>query len=148
MQTSARTDAVTGVGSVEITITAAQLLAARATPIVVIAKPGPGRIIQFLGGMALAANGAAYVVGTNDLVLRYKDGTGKVISQVIDTAGLLDQTTKIMTQIMPVTVDSKVASTDCENQPIVLQNSGAAELTTGTGVLRLKLQYLTYKAGW
>ena len=96
----------------------------------------------------IADNGTAYVVGTNDLAVRYKDGSGDVISQTIDTAGLLDQTTDILTQVMPIATDIKTPKADCENQPLVLHNTGASEFTTGTGTVRCKIAYRVWQTGW
>lgn len=132
----------------EVTVTSAQLLALRATPVTIVPAPGAGKVAEFVGGLAIADNGTAYVVGTNDIALRYKDDSGDLISQTVDTAGLLDQTSDIMTTLLPVTADSKTPKADCENQPIVLHNTGAGELTTGTGVLRVKVTYRIWKTGW
>lgn len=132
----------------EVTVTSAQLLALRATPKTIVAAPGAGKMIVPLQMVAIADNGTAYVVGTNDLALRYKDETGDIIGQTIDTAGLLDQTTDIVTQASMLATDSKGPKADVENQPVVLHNTGAGELTTGTGVLRVKLWYFIVTTGW
>jgi hypothetical protein len=51
-------------------------------------------------------------------------------------------------QIGPIATDSKTPKADCENQPIVLHNTGAGEWTTGTGVVRVKCWYSIVKTGW
>lgn len=135
-------------GFVEVVVSSAELLALRAAPKTLVAAPGAGKVLEFVSMLAIADNGTAYVVGTNDFVVRYKDGSGDIISQILDTAGLLDQTTDIMTQVMPLATDSKTPKADCENQPLVLHNSGGSELTTGTGVLRCKVAYRTWRTGW
>lgn len=132
----------------EVTVSSAELLALRATPKTLVPAQGAGTIAEFVSALVIADNGTAYVVGTNDLQIRYKDGSGDLISQIIDTAGLLDQTTDIMTQVGPLATDSKTPKADCENQPLVLHNVGAGELTTGTGVLRLKVRYRVWRSGW
>src|SRR5262245_66256823 len=83
----------------EITVPSASLLVIRATPFELLTRPGPGRLIEFIGALAIADNGTAYVVGTNDLAIRYKAGTGDIISQTIDTAGVREQTTDIFTDV-------------------------------------------------
>ena len=132
----------------EVTVSSAELLALRATPKTLVAAQGAGTLIEFVSAVVIADNGTGYTVGTNDLAIRYKDGSGDVISQTIDTAGLLDQTTDIMTQVMPIATDSKTPKADCENQPLVLHNTGAGELTTGTGVVRVKVAYRVWQTGW
>lgn len=134
--------------TIEVTVSSAELLAIRATPKSCVPAPGAGLMNEFVSAVAIADNGTAYVVGTNDLQFRYKDGSGDLISQIIDTAGLLDSTSDIMSQVMPLATDAKTPKADCENQPIVLHNVGAGELTTGTGVLRLKIRYRVWVTGW
>ncbi len=133
---------------VEVTVSSAELLALRATPKTIVPAPGAGQMNVFKEAVVIADNGTAYTVGSNDMAFRYTSTTGDILSQTIDTAGLLDQTTDIMTQVMPVTTDSKTPKADCENTPIVLHNTGAGELTTGTGVVRVKCWYSIVKTGW
>lgn len=132
----------------EVTVSSAELLALRATPKTIVPAPGAGKMNVFHAAVFIADNGTAYVVGTNDLAFRYASTTGDVISQTIDTAGLLDQTTDIMSYVGPVATDSKTPKADCENTTIVLHNTGAGELTTGTGVVRVKCWYSIVKTGW
>lgn len=132
----------------EVTVSSAELLALRATPKTLVAAPGTGKMLVFHGAVLIADNGTAYVVGTNDIAVRYNNTTGDIISQVVDTAGLLDQTTDIMSYVDPVGTDSKTPKADCENTPLVLHNTGAAEFTTGTGVLRVKTFYSVVTTGW
>lgn len=131
----------------EKTITSAQLLALRATPIALIALPGAGKIWEFVSATIICDAGTAYVVGTNDLAIRY--GTAAdIISQTIDTAGLIDDTTDRMALVLPVTADNKTTKTDCHNVALYLHNTGASELTTGTGVLRVKITVRRWTTGW
>lgn len=132
----------------EVTVSSAELLALRATPKTLVAAPGAGLMNVFHGALIIADNGTAYVVGTNDMAIRYASTTGDIISQTIDTAGLLDQTTDIASWTEPVTTDSKTPKADCENQPLVLHNTGAGEFTTGTGVVRVKIYYSVITTGW
>lgn len=132
----------------EVTVTSAQLLALRATPVTIVAAPGAGKMIVLLNALFIADNGTAYVVGTNDMALRYASTTGDIVGQTVDTAGLLDSTSDIATQAGPIATDNKVPKADCENQPLVLHNTGASEFTTGTGVLRVKCWYSITKTGW
>jgi hypothetical protein len=131
-----------------ITVSSAELLALRATPKTLLPACPSGSMYAFAHAIAVADNGTAYVVGTNDLAIRYKDGSGDVISQTIDTAGLLDQTTDIMSFVGPIATDSKTPKADCDGQALVLHNTGASEFTTGTGVLRMHVWYHIIPTGW
>lgn len=132
----------------EVTVTSAELLALRATPKTIVPAAGAGKANIFHSAVVIADNGTAYVVGTNDLAFRYNSTTGDIVSQTIDTAGLLDQTTDILSQVGPIATDTKTPKADCENTPIVLHNTGASELTTGTGVVRVKCYYSIITTGW
>jgi hypothetical protein len=132
----------------EVTVTSAELLALRATPKTIVAAKGAGKMIVFHSAIVLADNGTAYVVGTNDLAFRYNNTTGDVVSQTIDTAGLLDSTSDIVSFVGPVATDTKSPKADVENTPLVLHNTGAGELTTGTGVVRVKCWYSIVTTGW
>lgn len=142
---------ITGDGArqfAEVTVSSAELLALRATPKTLVAAPGAGKMLVFHDAMIIADNGTAYVVGTNDFAIRYNNTTGDIISQTIDSAGLLDQTTDIMSYVGPIATDSKTPKADCENTPLVLHNTGAAEWTTGNGVVRVKIYYSVVTTGW
>lgn len=132
----------------EVTVSSAELLALRATPKTIVAAKGAGYMVVFHHAIAIADNGTAYVVGTNDLAFRMNNGSGDVVSQTIDTAGLLDQTTDIVSYVGPIATDTKSPKADVENTPLVLHNTGGSELTTGTGVLRVKCWYSVVKTGW
>lgn len=133
---------------VEVSITSAELLALRATPKTIVPAAGAGKMNVFQSAVVLADNGTAYVVGTNDMAFRMNNASGDVVSQVVDTAGLLDQTTDIVSFVGPVATDTKSPKADVENTPIVLHNTGASEFTTGTGVVRVKCWYSVIKTGW
>lgn len=133
---------------VEVTVSSAELLALRATPKTIVPAAGAGKMNVFQQAIVLADNGTAYVVGTNDLAFRMASTTGDIVSQTIDTAGLLDSTSDICSFVGPIATDTKSPKADVENTPIVLHNTGAGELTTGTGVLRVKLWYSIIKTGW
>jgi hypothetical protein len=131
----------------EVTVSSAELLALRATPKSIVAAPGAGKMIVFKSALVIADNGTAYVVGTNDLAFRH--GTaGDIVSQTIDTAGLLDSTSDIVSFVGPVATDTKSPKADVENTALTLHNTGASELTTGTGVVRVKCWYSVVTTGW
>jgi hypothetical protein len=132
----------------EVSITSAELLALRATPKTIVAAQGAGKMIVFHQAVILADNGTAYVVGTNDVAFRMANTTGDIVSQTIDTAGLLDSTSDIVSFVGSIGTDTKSPKADVENTALVLHNTGASELTTGTGVVRVKCWYSVITTGW
>ncbi len=132
-----------------VAVSSAELLALRATPKSLVAAPGAGKMLSFRGAEIIYDAGATpYTVGTNDAAIRYKDTAGDIISQTIDSAGLLDSATDVVTHVDPLGTDSKGPKADVENQPLVLHNSGAAEWTAGDGVVRVKIWYFIITTGW
>lgn len=75
-------------------LSSAQILALNATPIEIIAAPGAGYAIEIEEvKWFLDYNTTGYTAGAgDDLVLRYTDGTGEVISEPADGADFLDAT--------------------------------------------------------
>ena len=75
-------------------LTSAQILALNATPISVIAAPGAGKaILVHHAEFFLDYNSAGYVAGAGeDLVLRYTNGSGALVTLPVDGADFIDQT--------------------------------------------------------
>jgi len=131
----------------EVTVSSAELLALRATPKTIVSAPGAGKMVVFHSALVIADNGTAYVVSTNDMAFRH--GTaGDIVSQTIDTAGLLDSTSDIVSYVAADATDTKSPKADVENTALTLHNTGAGEFTTGTGVVRVKCWYSIVVTGW
>jgi hypothetical protein len=132
----------------EVAISSAELLALRATPKTLVAAPGAGYLLEFVGGVLfLDATATAYVESAANLAVRYTDGSGAIVSQAIEATGFIDQTADTMTTMEPK-IDAIVAKTGCENKALVLHNTGAGEYTTGTGTMRVKCAYRIWSTGW
>jgi hypothetical protein len=132
----------------EVALTSPQILALRATPITLVAAPGAGKVLEFVGGvLILDATATAYVESAANLAVRYTNGSGVKASQDIEATGFIDQTTDTMTTMQP-RIDAIVAKSGCENAALVLHNIGAGEYTTGTGVLRVKVMYRVWTTAW
>ncbi len=126
----------------KVLVTATQVNALRATPKTLVAAQGTNRLVQLIGGMVeLSANTTQYTESSYNLVIRYTNTTGVVVSQVIEMTGFITQSTRYFTSIQPC-VDGIVAATASLNQALVLHNNGAAEFgNTGTGTLTIWLAY-------
>lgn len=133
---------------VEVSLTSPQILALRATPITLVAAPGSGKKIQFLGAdFYLDATATAYVESAANLGIKYTNGSGVQVCETIEATGFIDQTADTATSARPQ-LDPIVAKSGCENQLLCLHNLGAGEYTTGTGTLRVKVSYAVWTTGW
>lgn len=120
----------TWIRQITIPLTNAQLLACRATPITLVAAPGAGRRWVLIDGSINLNLTGAYTETADNLVVRYSNGTGAIISQTIETTGFIDQTGKIHTNILPK-IDAIATEAQAVNQKLVLHNSGDGEFGGG-----------------
>ena len=125
-----------------IVVTAAQVNALRATPKVLIAARGTGRLIQLLESTLEIVPGAtAWTESTDNLAVRYTDGSGVIVSQAIEMTSFITRTARGFTSIQPV-VDGIVAHDASLNQALVLHNTGDGEFgNSGNGRLVVWLAY-------
>jgi hypothetical protein len=132
----------------EVSVSSPELLALRATPKLLLAAPGAGLVLDFIGAwLALDATATAYVEAAANLGIRFTGTTGALVSDAIETTGFIDQTTDTMTTARRK-ADAIIAKAACENQGLYLHNLGAGEFTTGTGVLRVKIVARLWTTGW
>lgn len=130
----------------EVEVTTAQVLALNAAPISMVAAPGAGKAIIFAGAMIfLDYAGTAYAgIATNeDLVFRYTNGSGAVVSTV-ETTGFLDATADAIRYAHPA---STAAITPVANAALVLHLT-TAEIITGTSPLRVRTFYHVVDTSW
>jgi hypothetical protein len=120
----------------EVSITNAEMLALRAAPKTLVAAPGAGKVIQFLGALLFFDYTAAYTESTDNLAIRYTDGSGTIVSQAIEAGGFVDATADTMTA--------------CDNAVLVLHNTGDGELGGGNAAnsVRVRVAYRIVPAGW
>jgi hypothetical protein len=119
-----------GVGdirTVKVTVTNAQLKALRAAPKVLVAAPGANLCLKFITAVLVNNGGANALTETTDnLAIRYTDGTGALASEAIETTGFLDQVAKTMTTAEPK-LDQIIATANSYNRALVLHNTGDGE---------------------
>lgn len=146
--TAAAWESVSPVKTAVVSMSSGELLALRATPKTLVAAPGAGFLLQFLGAVLLLdATATAYVESTANLAVKYTNGSGAKVSEDIEATGFIDQTADTMTTARPK-LDAIIAKSGCENQALVLHQIGAAEYTTGTGTIRAKVSYRVWTTGW
>lgn len=109
-----------------VSLTSAQVKALAATPIELVAAPGAGKAIKFMGAQLKLVYGGtnAFTEAADNLVINYTNGAGVAVSQTIETTGFIDQTASTYTNAEPK-IDAIVAATAAENQALVLWNNNA-----------------------
>lgn len=125
-----------------VVLTAAQLRALRATPITVVPAPGTNLMLQFLGAhLVLDYTAPAFTESADNIVFRYNDGSGVVVSQVVECTGFIDQTADTVTSALPC-VDPIVAKSSGANKKLVIHNNGDGEWGgTGGSTLQVTVFY-------
>jgi hypothetical protein len=137
-------DSVTQLASV--TLSSAEVLALATTPITLVAAPGAGNYIEFLGAsLILDYESAGYTESGDNLGIKYTDASGVQVSNTIECTGFIDQTADTITNAIPV-LDTIVAATGAVNQPLVLDNLGS-NFAAGDSPLIVKVAYRVIASG-
>ena len=135
----------------ETTITSAQIKAIRATPITIATAPGAGLVIDLESAVLLLKYGGTNAfTNPQNFAIKYVNGSGVAISQAITAAGFIDQTGNMRTSAAPK-VDQVATQAQCENQVIVLHNTGASEITgnaANDNVVIVRVSYNIYPTGF
>lgn len=121
----------------DVVISSAEILALHTTPKTLIAAPGAAKaIVLDYALFFLDYNSAAYasVGGSDDLTLRYTDGSGATVG-TLETTGFLDQTADKYSLLVPAAGSLILPA----NQPLVASLAGA--VTTGNSPVAVRLQY-------
>lgn len=127
----------------EVSITAAQMLAARATPITLVAAPGAGYALEYLGADFIYDYTAAFTESADNAAVRYTDGSGTVVSLTLETTGLLDATADKISTIKPLATDVLVTA----NAALVFHNTGDGEWGGTGSPCRMKVAYRIVTTG-
>lgn len=132
-----------------VSIAAAAVAALRAAPATLVAAPGAGKVLEFISAELLLDYVAPGFTETDDnLAVRYTDGSGAIVSQAIECTGFIDQTGDTRTNAL-AKIDAIVAKAGCENQALVLHNTGNGEFAnSGGSALRVKVAYRVHTTGW
>jgi len=128
--------------SVEVAITTAQMLAIRATPVTLVAAPGTGKVLQFLGATLIYDFAAAYTESTDNLAVKYTNGSGVAVSETIETTGFLDATADRMIQSIPIK-DALMTA----NAALVLHNTGDGEFGGSGSPVLVKILFAVHTTG-
>lgn len=127
-----------------VTVSSAELLALRATPKTLVAAQGAGKAIQLLSAqLFLDYNSAGYTESSDNMAIRYTDGSGVIVSQAIEATGFIDQTADTLTVALPK-IDAIAAATGALNKALVLHNTGDGEYESGDSPLIVKIAYIVH----
>jgi hypothetical protein len=127
------------VRSVDVTVTAAQMLALNATPKQLVAAPGTGYALVFVGAVVfLDYNSAAYagIAAGEDLSVKYTDGSGLEVG-ALEATGFLDATADALRYVPPKAV---AGITPVADAALVLHML-TGEVTTGDSPVKLRVYY-------
>ena len=127
----------------EVAVTAAEMLALRATPKTLVAAPGAGYCLEFISALFIYDYTAAFTETTDNLNIRFTDGSGVVASLTLETTGLLDATSDQIRTIKPLATDI----TPVANSPLVLHNDGNGEFGGTGSPCRVKVAYRVHATG-
>lgn len=107
-------------------LTSVQVKALATTPIELVAAPGAGKMIKFMGAVFKLVYGGSNVFAEagDNLGIKYTDASGVQVSQTIESTGFIDQSADTYTNGEPA-IDAIVAATGAENQALVLDNLGS-----------------------
>lgn len=135
----------------EVSITNAQIKALRATPVTLVAAPGAGKVLEFVSAVLFHDYGTNALTETTDnMAVRFENGSGTIVSQAIESTGFADATADTMTNVLPK-IDAIAAKTACENKALVLHNTGDGEFggnAAADTVWRAKVVYRVHTTGW
>lgn len=132
----------------DVTLTSAQIKSVRATPIELVAAQGAGAVIQLIAAQLKLNYGGtnAFTESADNLVIRYTDGSGAIVSGTIETTGFINQTADTYTNATP-SADAIVAATGAENEALVIHNTGDGEIAgnaANDNTLTVRVYYVVH----
>lgn len=132
------------------TLTSTQILSMQTTPIEMVAAPGSGLVNRFIRAhFWLDYESAAYaaVATTDDLEIRYTDGSGAEVAS-LELTGFVDQTNDEHRFVEAATaaVATPAGVEPVANAALVAYLSGA--ITTGNSPVKYEIEYKVERYTW
>lgn len=129
----------------EVSLTKANILAMNATPVSVVAAPGAGFVLEFLGAVLIYDFATAGYGGGGDVTIRYGGG-GTTLSTTVTAANSFGAAADRIANIKMLDTAGGVLLT--ANTALVITNAtGAFTDAPSNGVGRLKIHYAIHKTG-
>ena len=129
------------VGQTVTTLTNAQVLALRATPITLVAAPGAGYFLEFVSAaFVLNYGGTQYTESNDNLAVKYVNGSGSAASATVECTGFIDVAGDAITLGHPITTEPLItAAGELSNAVLCLHNTGDGEFGGGHASSTLKV---------
>jgi hypothetical protein len=130
---------------IRVEVPASAVLTLNATPFTLVPAPGAGKLTEFLGAIAMldyAGTAYAGIAANEDLVIKYTNAAGVVVSNTLETTGFLDATSDQFRTFKAISTDL----TPVPNAPLVLHLLNG-EVTTGNSPLILHVSYRIHELG-
>lgn len=152
-------EALSGEEFVDVTLTSAVIKALRATPATLVAAPGVGKALMYLGAALFLdyAGTNVFTESTANLTVKYNNGAGAAAGFSIESTGFIDQATdtaSFNSSKLGGAADLGniiLAKAAVENLPLVLHNIGAGEIAGNAGndnVLRVRTYFAVVRTGF
>lgn len=141
----------TGILTARVSLTAAQILDLADTPVELVAAPGAGKYLEFLGGtLFLDHAGTGFAETADNLEVHYENEAGPAASALIECTGFIDQTADTLIEIRPLATAVARAKTAVENKALVLTNinDDFTDAGTTTSTLRAVVRYRVLNSEW
>ena len=136
--------AMSAIETVAVALTNSQIKGLVAAPKTLVAAGGAGTVIQFLGAvLALDYGSEVLTESADDLVIRYGNTTGAIVSETIDATGFIDAAADTMTNAIPKK-DAIVANTGAVAKALVLHNLSGDFAGNASNNTTMKV-YVTYR---
>ena len=111
----------------DITLTNAQIKAMRAAPVELVAAPAAGSTNVLMGAILKLNYGTnVFTESTDNMAIRYTNGSGVIVSQAIEAGGFIDATADTLTNALPK-IDAIVTAAGSAAKSLVLHNTGDGE---------------------
>lgn len=132
----------------DVTLSNSEIKNARATPVELVAAPGAGNAIMFMGAMLKLNYGGTNVFTetADNFAIKYTNGSGVAVSDTIENTGFIDQSADTITNAVPIK-DAIVAAASAENQALVIHNTGDGEIAGNAGndnTITLRIYYVVH----
>ncbi len=125
--------------SATVTLTNAQVLTLRATPVTIVAAPLATKAIVFKSA-AITVDGTAgaFTESTANLGFKMVDGSGVQVATTVETTGFIDQAGIMHTRANPK-LDPIMTAAQVAGKALVLHNLGAGEYAGGNVANSMKV---------